>query len=51
MLLFFDCFFVFSKEKFEFNYNLLYKLVAAGFLIAAHWFVISMHKNGWVRQH
>lgn len=27
----------FKKKKFEFNYNLLYMLVAAGFLIAAHW--------------
>ncbi len=29
--------FFFNKKKFEFSYNLLYKLVAAGFLIAAHW--------------
>ena len=29
--------FFFKKKKFEFNYNLLYKLVAAGFLIATHW--------------
>ncbi len=27
----------FKKKKFEFNYNLLYMLVAAGLLIAAHW--------------
>ena len=29
--------FFFNKKKFELSYNLLYKLVAAGFLIAAHW--------------
>ena len=29
--------FFFYKKKFEFSYNLFYKLVAAGFLIAAHW--------------
>ncbi len=29
--------FFFNKKKFEFSYNLIYKLVAAGFLIAAHW--------------
>ena len=29
--------FFFNRKKFEFSYNLLYKLVAAGFLIAAHW--------------
>ena len=29
--------FFFNKKKFEFSYHLLSKLVAAGFLIAAHW--------------
>tara|TARA_B100001175_G_scaffold317798_1_gene336542 strand:+ start:1478 stop:2356 length:879 start_codon:yes stop_codon:yes gene_type:complete len=29
--------FLFYKKKIEFSHNLFYKLVAAGFLIAAHW--------------
>jgi drug/metabolite transporter (DMT)-like permease len=29
--------FFIKKKKFKFNFNLLYKLIGAGFLIAAHW--------------